>query len=164
MNAVKILKEKGAKFKVLIAGDGELLDEMIEMSNRNELSEVVTFLGWVSDKDSFYKQIDIFCLPSLKEPFGIVLLEAMSKSKLIVATNIDGPKEIIINGHSGILCEKNNCEDLAEGLFHAIKIVSNQKDYYEKITKNAYERLIFNYSINSVGERLVSFLDEIILR
>jgi glycosyltransferase involved in cell wall biosynthesis len=171
LNAVKILKESGVKFKVLLGGDGELLEDAIDLSNKNNTKDVVTFLGWINDKESFYKQIDIFCLPSLKEPFGIVLLEAMHKSKLIVATNIDGPKEIIRDGYSGLLCEANNPQELAEVLLQGILLASNKasnkasgkKDGYEKITKNAYESLISNYSMTSVSQKLISFLDKIVL-
>ena len=164
LSAVKILKEKGIKFKVLLGGDGQLLDEMIDLSNKNNTKDVVTFLGWINDKESFYKQIDIFCLPSLKEPFGIVLLEAMHKSKLIIATNIDGPKEIIRDGYNGFLCEANNPQELAEVLLYGISLASSKKDDYEEITKKSYESLVSNYSMTSVSQKLISFLDETILK
>ena len=59
------------------------------------------FPGWVDDKPAFFAGIDVFCLPSHHEPFGIVLIEAMAQAMPIVATDSEGPSEILRDGIDG---------------------------------------------------------------
>ena len=60
-----------------------------------DLEKEVEFVGWIKNKREFFDSIDIFCLPSKNEPFGIVLLEAMKYRKPIISTKADGPLEIL---------------------------------------------------------------------
>jgi glycosyltransferase involved in cell wall biosynthesis len=59
------------------------------------LGEAVTFVGWVADVDRFLADATLFCLPSLDEPFGVAILEAMAGTTPLVATLTQGPREIL---------------------------------------------------------------------
>src|SRR5690606_14555844 len=58
------------------------------------------FAGWVEDKAAFFDAIDLFVLPSLHEPFGIVLLEAFAHGVPAVTTETEGPREIVTAGEA----------------------------------------------------------------
>ncbi|MGE3714501.1 MAG: glycosyltransferase, partial [Alphaproteobacteria bacterium] len=73
--ALKILNDRGHEFRAILGGSGELEAALKSQAHNAGLMQVLSFPGWVEDKKSFYTKIDIFCLPSLHEPFGIVLLE-----------------------------------------------------------------------------------------
>lgn len=90
----------------------KLQDYIIE----NDLVNQVTFMGSVDDIPSFLKTIDIFVLPSLYEGFGISLIEAMAMGLPSIASNIDGPAEIIQSSEYGILFETGNVSDLVSQL------------------------------------------------
>ena len=65
--------------------------------------------------------MDIFILPSILEGFGIVLLEAMAMGIPVVATNVHGIKEVVINGESGILVPPKSADAIADAIFNIIE-------------------------------------------
>ncbi len=65
--------------------------------------------------------MDIFVLPSTLEGFGIVLLEAMAAGVPVVASDVDGIKEVILNGENGILVPPKNPEAIANAIFQLIE-------------------------------------------
>lgn len=72
------LRERGIPFKLLIAGEGELKEQLEETIKRNQLEESVLLLGTITDTPRFYSGIDVFLLPSLFEGNPIVGIEAQS--------------------------------------------------------------------------------------
>ncbi len=92
--------------------------------------------------ESFLNNIDIFVLPSLDEPFGIAVLEAMAMGKPIVSTRSQGPSEIL-NNKNAYLSEVNNIDSLFKGLISAarnktereaktVQALADYKDHYAK--------------------------------
>jgi glycosyltransferase involved in cell wall biosynthesis len=73
----------------------------------------VRLLGFRTDALSLMWAADIFVLPSLAEPFGLVLLEAMSLGKPVVATSAGGPLEIVLAGETGLLVPPAQPHELA---------------------------------------------------
>ena len=129
---------------------------MVEELN---LINEVEFLGWVKDKNSFYNNIDIFVLPSHYEPFGIVLLEAMSNSLPIISSTANGPKEIFSNNEKASLMFENKDENaLANQMIYAIK----NKDKLNEIAKKGYNLCKNNYSMKSVGKKIIKNTNNLI--
>jgi len=84
------------------------------------LEDRIHFLGHLPDPLPFYKLFDVFVLPSGEpEPFGGVIMEAMSLGLPIIGSNAGGTTEQIANAQNGYLFENKNAEDLADkiGLF-----------------------------------------------
>ena len=100
----------------------------------NHLAKRVIFHGHKSPKELavFYKNADIFIMPSRYETFGMVLPEAMSFGLPIVASSIPTAKQIIKNGINGILYETENPQELAIAI---TKLISDSR-LREKIQKN----------------------------
>jgi len=106
----------------LIAGDGALRATLQNQITSLSLNQQVHLLGFRPDALSLINASDVFVLPSLAEPFGLVLLEAMSLSKPVIATNCAGPLEIVRDNQTGLLVRPANPSDLA----HAIQtLLSN---------------------------------------
>ncbi len=116
IQALSILQDAGIKFQAVIAGDGEEKASLKALARELKLDKSVKFVGWVKDKAEFFSSIDIFCLPSLIEPFGIVLLEAMLHLKPTVSFIAQGPSEIGIDNENIIFAELGNKRDLADKL------------------------------------------------
>lgn len=87
-------------------------------AHKPEILQRVRFLGAVTEEElrQEYGNADIFCLPSRYESFGLVLLEAMSFSKPLVAARAGGMPEIVEDGQTGFLFTPDDSRELAESL------------------------------------------------
>jgi glycosyltransferase involved in cell wall biosynthesis len=120
LDALAILKAEGVPFILHLGGTGRQEQALRKQATRLGIETQVKFCGWVEDKTVFFAGVDIFCLPSLHEPFGIVLLEAMAHQRPVIAFASEGPSEIIRQGEA-IMVEKCNVSGLAEALANAIQ-------------------------------------------
>jgi glycosyltransferase involved in cell wall biosynthesis len=74
------------------------------------------FAGFESDMPRFFAAIDYFVLSTLSEGMGLVVLEAMAYGKPVIATNVGGIPEVIVDGESGLLIERQSVEQLTAAL------------------------------------------------
>ncbi len=98
IEAARILRNKNIDF--LIGGDGHLEKALKKLSKNNNK---VKFVGNVLNPFDFIKNLDFLVVPSIREPLGIVNIEAGFCKIPVIATNIDGIPEVIVNNHSGLL-------------------------------------------------------------
>ena len=105
IHAVAILRDRGVAVQLKIAGDGPELGILIEVVQKLDMESIVEFQGHVEDIGSFYNSIDIFIAPSLREPFGLSVLEAMAHSLPVILSNIDGHPEAITYTDAAIFIE-----------------------------------------------------------
>jgi glycosyltransferase involved in cell wall biosynthesis len=103
LDALSLLRERGQAFRAVIGGSGPLERDLKAQAQTLGLDGLLTWAGWIDDKNSFYRSIDIFCLPSRTESFSISLLEAMSEALPAVATDCGGPASIVIPQVTGII-------------------------------------------------------------
>lgn len=163
VEACNILKEKGIDFRAKIAGSPQLqyIEEYKKIKRLVRcacLKDYVEFTGWVDDIDDFYNNIDIFVLPSKYEPFGIVLLEAMSYSKPIISSLAEGPKEIFKDSNAAITFKPGNVGELANKMIEMM----NNIDLAKKIAKNGYDLVKSEYSIDVVADKLNNTIEKIL--
>ena len=118
------------------------------------LENDVTFCGWVSDKAAFFKDIDIFVLPSLEESFGVVLLEAALYKKPIVCSDADGPKEVWANTDAALVFERGNMRMLADKLQAMIE----KPAFAQETAQKAYTLVKNKYTINAAATTLAEAL------
>ncbi len=158
LTALSLLKARGIKFKAIIGGGGEEEKQLKGLSDKLALNKHVSFIGWVEDKKQFFDSIDLFCLPSTHEPFGIILLEAMKYGVPIVSTASEGPSEIISDEYSGLLCSIFSASDMADKLEQMLK----EEGKRNNMVGNAYLSLVQNYDIKVVGTILKHHLEQIL--
>jgi glycosyltransferase involved in cell wall biosynthesis len=96
------------KFVVICAGGGPLLEEAMRRVNELGIQQYFRFINFQKNLDPYFRLCDIVVLPSLSEAFPYVLLEAMMYSKPIIATNVGGIPELVIEGDNGHIVEPNN--------------------------------------------------------
>ncbi|MEM0313489.1 MAG: glycosyltransferase family 4 protein [Candidatus Bathyarchaeia archaeon] len=122
-SAEQILKERKS-VKFVIAGDGPLKKSLIRYAKENKVSENFIFLGRVHDEvlPKLYNCSDIVVLPSLQEGLGITLLEAQATAKPVVASNVGGTSDIVLNGETGLLVYPD-IHEIAEAI---LKLLSNE--------------------------------------
>lgn len=112
------LASETASPKLLIGGSGPLEDTLKDLVSDLGLEDRVEFCGWVEDAEVFLQKGDIFVLPSLDEPFGIVVLEAMARGKPIVSTVTSGPAEIL-DDSTAYFARPGDSQDLYEAMVAA---------------------------------------------
>lgn len=144
------------EFVYLVAGEGVEREAILQSIRRHDLEDEVRLLGYVDDRcrRALYNAADIFVMPNIPVPgdlegFGRVLLEAATCETVVVASNIEGIKDAIIDGKNGILLESKNTETYLEALRG---IMSNPK----KREKDARESRL--YTLKQYGWDRVSSL------
>ncbi len=161
IKAAEILKNKGFDFHLKIGGfeahKNYGWSNIYQIAKERNVFDKCQFVGKVLDKKNFFKDVDIFCVPSREEPFGLVILEGFLFSTLVISSNTDGGKLLISNKEDGYLFESENAEDLANKI---ADILNNSKDY-QKITSKAFLKLEKNFSFDSLAIHLNQILDNI---
>jgi glycosyltransferase involved in cell wall biosynthesis len=102
----------------VIVGDGPLKNLLINHLTKEHLIDNFVFKNGLTEKElsALYGCSDVFILPSLQEGQGIVLLEASASEKPVVAFNIGGVNEVVLDGKTGLLARQGNCDEFAEVL------------------------------------------------
>jgi glycosyltransferase involved in cell wall biosynthesis len=116
IRAVSDLIRQGEKIFLLLLGDGELRRDLEALALQLGVSESVRFLGWRHDVARIMAACDIFCLPSLNEGMGKVLVEAMAMQKPIVASDVGGIPDLVVQGENGILVPSADSKALAKAI------------------------------------------------
>lgn len=155
LHAIHRLRTKDKlDFLVKIGGSGEEERPLKHLALSLGIADCVSFTGWVSDKDTFFDECDIFCLPSLHEPFGIVVLEALAHGKPLVCTDSEGPKQILCHLHDAIMVKKGVSDSIADGLK---ELLLNQK-LAQTLSINGVKTIEKYYTLDVVGEMLETAL------
>lgn len=123
LEAVSLLADRRS-LHLDVVGEGSLKTELMSMADRLGVSDKVTFRGRVDDEEltDLYAQCDCFVLPAIvdshgdTEGLGVVLLEAMSYRKPVIATNVGGIPDIIHDEETGLLVEQKDAEALAKAV------------------------------------------------
>ena len=102
--------------RLLMIGEGELKDRVVAKVQELNIAEYVYFDDFRQDVPDILKAIDVYCLPSLWEGLPIGLLEAMSMGKAVIATNVNGSREIVKHMESGLLIEPEDNAALADAI------------------------------------------------
>lgn len=146
LKALSKLDEKNIAFNAVIAGEGPEEASLKELALSLGISAQVEFSGWVKDKAMLFSGIDIFCVPSTYEPFGLVVLEGIAHGKPVIASNVSGPASIIQND-SGVLVEAGNERALAD----AIHTLITHPDAALEIARKGWQR-VQDYSFDAISE------------
>jgi glycosyltransferase involved in cell wall biosynthesis len=119
VEAFALLRQRHGDLVTLqIAGNGPEEDTLRTLAKRLGVEESVEFRGWVdhSELPEFLQGLDIFALPSTYEGFGVAAVEASAMALPVVATNVYGIPDVVIDGETGLLVPSKDAEALATAL------------------------------------------------
>ncbi|MDA0781532.1 MAG: glycosyltransferase family 4 protein [Rickettsiales bacterium] len=150
------LKDRAVDFKAVIGGTGEEEPILKKLVKDLHLDDRVQFLGWVENKSKFFNNIDIFVLPSIHEPFGIILLEAFARGKAVITTDSEGPAEIATQKKDAIIVEKGDSRMIAS----AVEKLLNDRALARKLAENAY-KTAQKYESEVIGRKILEALIKI---
>ncbi len=146
ISALELLTKRGYDLDLAIVGEGPDREMLRMHSLKLGIKDRVHLLGSVSNSEltSLYEKCVLFVLPSVIEPFGLVLLEAMSFGKPIVATRVGGIPEVIENGENGLLVEPT-----PKALASGIEMILSTPHIGEAFTKRSPEVVSEKFSIRN---------------
>ena len=131
LKSLKLLKEENIFLIIAGKGDRKYYQREAESLGINNL---IKFAGHRSDIHKFYASADIFVLPTIYEPFGMVVTEAMASGLPVVVSRQAGASELITEGEDGILIK--NADDHEE-IAHILMPLVKDKDLRQRIGHNA---------------------------
>lgn len=152
------LKQQKIPFKGIIAGAGLQKIYLQFLIKRWGLTGCVELRPWVTDKDQFYQDIDIFCITSRKETFSISLIEAMARKKCVLATACGGPNEIIEDKVDGVLTPVGCVTSLTKNLIMLIE----SKQHREQMAQQGYDKVRRCYSTEVIQKKVADQLNLIV--
>ena len=156
LDSMPYILKKIPEAKLVIVGEGILLNELKERAKVLEIEEHVIFRGGVSQNNlpDIYRSSDIVVIPSIYgESFGIVAIEAMACGKPVIASPVGGLQEIIIDGINGLLLKSVNITEIVEKIYYLYV----NKELYKEISLNALKIVYEKYS----WDKLISEIEKI---
>jgi phosphatidylinositol alpha-mannosyltransferase len=158
IRAYPAIKNAFPNARVVVAGAGDWeRDRYHAFTESHGLSDIV-FLGQVADDamPTLYKSADVFCSPAIGgESFGIVLLEAMAAGIPVVASDIEGYRDVISSGKQGLLVPPRNERALADAVCELLQNPSMRADM-----GTAGQAWAHHFAWPEVASRILHFYSE----
>lgn len=103
---------------------------------------------------SYYNMCDVFVMPSFKEGLGFSVIEALSCEKPVVATNVGGIKDSVIDGITGLMVKPRDVDALAQSVIHIL----NNSSLANALKKNGRKHVIGNFEESVVSKKFIDFV------
>ena len=156
LEALPELRRQFPGLRYVVAGDGDDRGWLEGRARSLGLGDSVTFTGHLSrdELNRCYAACDVFVLPSDKEGFGIVFLEAMAHGKPVVAARAGGAPEVVRDGETGLLVEHGN----REALIGAVTALLKDPERRSRLGAAGYRRLQDQFTFELFRRRLFQLL------
>ena len=160
---IKAMKEiKQNSLKAFIVGpiqDRKYFEDLSKKIREYRLSDKIFFTGFVTEEEKLilYDISKIFFLPSIYEPFGIVILEAFSRGKPVIAVDSDGPRFLIKHGENGFLVKYGDVENAVK----YIRLLLNDRKLYNKISQNNIKKAK-QFTWNKIVKKIIKVYEEVL--
>ena len=125
---VGLLPQLPEQVRLVWIGDGKRRVELLETAERLGVRDRIHIDGWRSDGRCRLAGFDVFVLPSKYEGFPLALLEGMAAGLPCIASDVDGTREAIVDGESGLLCSTGDRDAWLACLRDMIQDESRRKD------------------------------------
>lgn len=150
--AVSVLKKYPEKEFLLVGELGSLNNTAISKKKIDEYTNnynQITYLGKTDDIKKVLQSVDVMILPSYREGLSRSLLEAASMKLPIIATNVPGCKDVVVDGYNGFLCDLKSKLSLKNKIFKMIDL--NEKERLQ-FGINGREKVIKEFSSDIVNK------------
>ena len=154
IRALPLVIPRVGKVEYTIVGDGKLRADMEKLAREVGVADHVRFTGRVSDDEllAAYRDADAFVMPSLKEGFGIVYLEAWQHRLPVLAGDRDAGGEVVENGRDGLVVDPTSTQQIAD----AIVTLLTDADLCARLGAAGRTKLEREYSHERFAERFQS--------
>jgi glycosyltransferase involved in cell wall biosynthesis len=151
IRAIANVRKHGLKANLTIVGEGQQKEALTALTRALGIEEHVKFEGFVpySNMPQYYKRCEVFCFPTLGEPFGKAVIEAMACGKPVIATNVGGTAEIIQDKVDGLLVPPSNPEAIALQITRLVE----DKNERRRLGERARETAVNRFSWSTIAEK-----------
>lgn len=151
LDAVGEMHGRGKSIELRVAGVGGEKESLIAQCQSLGIGQCVKFLGKVTVMPAFYRDLDVFVLPSVSaEGLPLVLLEAMASGIPVIATRVPGSVEVVRSGSDGLLVKPAD----STALRHAIESLVGDEQMRSRMGREARARVVREFSMSRVFEEL----------
>ncbi len=154
----KVCRKRGGQLNLsgVMVGDGSMKEKTEEMIKEEGVQEDILLTGYLNSTVAVTQSIDILCLTSENEGFGMVVLEAMAAGKPVVSFDVGGVKDLIVEGETGFLIPFDDVEKMAETL---LLLSEDKKLMYKMGEKGQAEAE--KYTLSAMVQNLELLYDKI---
>lgn len=152
--AQQVALNASTAYAFLIAGSGGEEQNLRQYAGRLRLDNVF-FLGYRQDVPALIRQSDALLLTSRREPFGLVILEAMAAGCPVIATRSGGPEAIITDGVNGLLADVGD----VRGLVHGLRRLTHDETLRNRLIAAARRLVRDQYTLAAMANRLAEVYD-----
>jgi len=160
LQAMSQIVEKHPISNLVIIGRGPFEYKIQKLVHELKLENHVTLLTDPipnEEMTKIYPGCDIFVLPSIKEPFGRVILEAMACEKPVVAVGVGGPLDIVEDGRTGYLVDKANPDQLVDRICELLDDRKKVRDF----GRAGRRRIVERFDWKKIAERYVKIYESV---
>ena len=155
--AATVLKEhQNTKFVLIGKGDEE--HQLRRLVKNLGIEKEIIFLGYRSDMFNVYNSLDLVVQSSYTEGMPNVILEALAMKVPVIATDVGGTSEAVINDETGILIQPGKPEKLSQKILEFI----NNKDIFKKMTEKGRKLVECKFNIEERTKKLSLIYDRLI--
>ncbi len=158
--AMKEVTGRLPEARCVVAGDGTVRGEVEKAIADHGVGQAVKLLGFRTDALSIINAADVFVLPSLAEPFGLVLLEAMALDIPVVATRAGGPLEIVVDQQTGLLVTPSAPGEMAAALLELLSDSGRRRE----MGRRGKARFIEHYTVDRMSNAAVGVYQSVLAR
>lgn len=161
LRAVSALRGKHDDLYVVLVGDSlkepRAFDRCRGEAEALGIGERAIFPGYRRDVERFYRIFDVYAHPSLREGFGVPLIEAMASGVPVTACRVRGPREILTDGINGTLVAPGDADELAA----AIEFYLEEPEAVENHVARALEEVREHYGLKVMHNRLIALYQKL---
>lgn len=158
INAIEKLKEEIPNAKLLLVGNGVLLQKYKEIVKNKKMENKVLILGRREDINEILSITDIYLASSIREGLGLNIIEAMYKMVPVIATNNRGHRELIQNEKTGNLLNKNTTAEMSKEIIKLLNCPENQKKEIINGAKQNIEKYLLENVLKEMKEIYMEFI------
>ncbi len=159
LSALPKVLEAVPKAHLLIVGGGNLRLKLEQQAKALGIEQQVTFAGFQQETLPLYRAIDLYVMPSIEEPFGLVTVEAMACEKAVVGADSGGTPEIIADGETGLLVKTGEVEPLAD----AIIALLSDPERRACMGRKGRQRVLEKFTLQGRSQHIAAALEKLAL-
>jgi glycosyltransferase involved in cell wall biosynthesis len=141
-----------------LVGDGPLKEDLQHLISELDLDACVHFAGIVEDVRPWLAACAVLVMPSLSEGMGLAAVEAMAMGRPVVASDVGGLREVVVDGETGLLVESGNSHRLAQ----QIRSLLQKPDELRRMGDNGCQRVQRHFTVERAIGQLQDLYEELL--